>query len=73
MADWLAEADSEFFRRAIALKNADGEVNPGYGISLDAKDLKPGANRITFEVELSPDGGDSQRDGLQHQVSTCGR
>ena len=41
------------FRRAIPLKNPDGEVNPGYVVSLDAMDLKPGVNRITFEMEMA--------------------
>lgn len=44
---------NDHFRRAIPLKNPDGEVNPGYVVSLEAKDLNPGANRIRFEIELA--------------------
>ena len=41
------------FQRAIPMKNANGEVNPGYVLLLDATSLKPGENRFAFEVELS--------------------
>ncbi|MEZ6001267.1 cellulose biosynthesis cyclic di-GMP-binding regulatory protein BcsB [Hyphomonas sp.] len=41
------------FQRAIPMKNANGEVNPGYVMLIEATALKPGLNRLAFEVELS--------------------
>lgn len=41
------------FQRAIRLPNPDGEVTPGYQISLSTAALRPGRNQVIFQVELS--------------------
>jgi hypothetical protein len=41
------------FQRAVRLTNPDGEVTPGYQIPLSTAALRPGRNRVAFQVELS--------------------
>lgn len=41
------------FQRAVRMTNPDGEVTPGYQVSVPAAAFRPGRNEVAFEIELS--------------------
>lgn len=55
------------FQRAVRLTNPDGEVTPGYQIRLSTAALRPGRNRVDFQVELSTEAeGECSTGSMRH-------
>lgn len=41
------------FHRSIRLTNPDGEVTPGYRLTIPATEFSPGRNEVVFDVQMS--------------------
>lgn len=55
------------FQRAVRMTNPDGEVTPGYQLSIPASAFRPGRNEVVFEVELSsPSEGECAARSTRH-------